>query len=138
MAYKTCCFLLILISLACKLSSLLTFFLDYCPHVCGSFLQLTIILSYQEDKVLHLLYSLLSLWDSHCVSYALSYNILVLHLICVSCFSLRLFPLPGFVLSDPSLLPATRQYNYSRGSKVYIKALRSQRDIDAEELLWNV
>ena len=47
-------------------------------------------------------------------------------------------PPPGFVLSDPSLLPSTRQYNKSRGSKVYIKVLRSQRDVDAEELLWNV
>lgn len=44
----------------------------------------------------------------------------------------------GFVLSDPSLLPSTREYNKMRGSKVYIKQLGSQRDVDAEELLWNV
>ena len=44
----------------------------------------------------------------------------------------------GFVLSDPSLLPSTREYNKMRGSKVYIKQLGSQRDVDAEVLLWNV
>lgn len=44
----------------------------------------------------------------------------------------------GFVLSDPSLLPPTRQYNAARGSKVYIKQLGSQRDVDAEELMWNI
>jgi amino-acid N-acetyltransferase len=44
----------------------------------------------------------------------------------------------GFVLSDPELLPSTRNYNKSRGSKVYTKKLGSQRDVDAEELLWNV
>ena len=44
----------------------------------------------------------------------------------------------GFVPSDPSLLPPTRAYNSSRGSKVYIKMLGSQRDVDAEELLWNI
>lgn len=44
----------------------------------------------------------------------------------------------GFVLSDPELLPPTRAYNASRGSKVYIKKMLSQRDVDAEELLWNV
>lgn len=44
----------------------------------------------------------------------------------------------GFRLSDPSLLPPTRKYDASRGSKVYIKQLGSQRDVDMEELLWNV
>lgn len=44
----------------------------------------------------------------------------------------------GFVLSDPSLLPPNREYNAARASKVYIKKLGSQRDVDAEELLWNV
>jgi hypothetical protein len=44
----------------------------------------------------------------------------------------------GFILSDPSLLPPTRLYNKERGSKVYIKTLGSQRDVDAEELLWNI
>ena len=44
----------------------------------------------------------------------------------------------GFILSDPSLLPDTRVYNSTRGSKVYIKQLGSQRDVDAEELLWNM
>lgn len=44
----------------------------------------------------------------------------------------------GFVLSEPSELPVTRAYNSTRGSKVYIKQLGSQRDVDAEELLWNM
>ena len=44
----------------------------------------------------------------------------------------------GFVPSDPELLPSTRSYNASRGSKVYIKKMNSQREIDAEELLWNI
>lgn len=44
----------------------------------------------------------------------------------------------GFVNSDPSLLPSNRFYNATRGSKVYIKRLGTQRDVDAEELLWNV
>ena len=44
----------------------------------------------------------------------------------------------GFVLSDPTLLPASRAYNATRGSKVYIKQLGSQRDVDAEELLWDL
>ena len=46
----------------------------------------------------------------------------------------------GFILSDPKLiLPLiSRKYNSTRGSKVYIKKLGSQRDIDKEELLWNM
>eukprot|EP00597_Dinobryon_sp_UTEXLB2267_P009551 CAMPEP_0170084782 /NCGR_PEP_ID=MMETSP0019_2-20121128/19868_1 /TAXON_ID=98059 /ORGANISM="Dinobryon sp., Strain UTEXLB2267" /LENGTH=599 /DNA_ID=CAMNT_0010300993 /DNA_START=34 /DNA_END=1833 /DNA_ORIENTATION=- len=44
----------------------------------------------------------------------------------------------GFNLVDPSSLPSTRDYNKSRGSKVYIKPLGTQRDVDAEELLWNI
>jgi N-acetylglutamate synthase-like GNAT family acetyltransferase len=44
----------------------------------------------------------------------------------------------GFVPSDPDQLPPSRSYNKTRGSKVYIKALGTQRDVDAEELLWNV
>jgi hypothetical protein len=64
--------------------------------------------------------------------------------------------------SDPSALPITRKYDSTRGSKVYIKVkilittkkilyhkililfifllqkLGSQRDIDVEELLWQI
>lgn len=43
----------------------------------------------------------------------------------------------GFQHSDPSLLPPTRYYNPARNSKVYIKHLQSQRDVDAEELMWH-
>jgi amino-acid N-acetyltransferase len=43
----------------------------------------------------------------------------------------------GFVVSDPSILPPTRNYNSSRGSKVYIKPLGTQRDVDVQEELWN-
>lgn len=44
----------------------------------------------------------------------------------------------GFQLADPSSLPATRNYNKERASKVYTKQLGSERDVTAEELLWNV
>eukprot|EP01041_Mallomonas_annulata_P009200 gene9200-19071_t len=44
----------------------------------------------------------------------------------------------GFESSDPSLLPASRDYDPKRGAKVYIKQLGSQRDVDAEEVLWDV
>lgn len=54
-------------------------------------------------------------------------------------FLLYIFPLlSGFHLVDPSLLPPNRYYNKSRGSKVYLKSLGTQRDVDAEELLWNI
>jgi hypothetical protein len=37
-------------------------------------------------------------------------------------------------------LPESRklEYNSSRNSKVYMKHLGGERDVDAEELLWNV
>jgi len=44
----------------------------------------------------------------------------------------------GYVAADPSQLPPSRQYDKARNSKVYIKKLGSSRDMDAEELLWNV
>lgn len=44
----------------------------------------------------------------------------------------------GFNMVDPSLLPASRTYDKSRKSKVYMKALNSLRDIDTEEQLWNL
>eukprot|EP01041_Mallomonas_annulata_P001080 gene1080-2110_t len=44
----------------------------------------------------------------------------------------------GYELSEPSLLPETRMYNSARGSKVYIKKLGTQRDVDVQEDLWNV
>lgn len=56
----------------------------------------------------------------------------------LSTHTMQWFEERGFALSEPSLLPASREYNVARGSKVYIKHLRSQREIDAEEFLWNV
>ncbi|KAJ1432259.1 Aspartate/glutamate/uridylate kinase [Ochromonadaceae sp. CCMP2298] len=44
----------------------------------------------------------------------------------------------GFRLSSPSLLPATRNYNAARASKVYIKDLGTTRDVEVEELLWDI
>lgn len=44
----------------------------------------------------------------------------------------------GYILAEPALLPPSRKYNATRGSKVYMKKLGSQRHLDAEELLWNV
>lgn len=44
----------------------------------------------------------------------------------------------GFVMAGEEKLPTTRMYDKSRGSKVYIKELRSLRDVDVEEDLWNV
>ena len=44
----------------------------------------------------------------------------------------------GFVECDPSMLPPARTYNKDRGSKVYMKKLHSQRDLDAQQLLWNI
>ena len=82
-----------------------------------------------------------SLSLSHSLTPFQSFNYPNSHLFSSSSLPISLplsLPPPGFVLSDPSLLPSTRQYNKSRGSKVYIKVLRSQRDVDAEELLWNV
>lgn len=60
------------------------------------------------------------------------------HVFVLSTRTMLWFEERGFVLSDPSLLPPTRAYNATRGSKVYIKQLGSQRDVDAEELLWNI
>jgi hypothetical protein len=44
----------------------------------------------------------------------------------------------GFKLSDPTVLPPNRAYNTKRGSKVYIKELGTQRDVEVEELLWDI
>ena len=56
----------------------------------------------------------------------------------LSTHTMQWFEERGFILSDPKLLPPSRFYNAARASKVYIKQLGSQRDVDAEELLWNV
>lgn len=56
----------------------------------------------------------------------------------LSTHTMQWFEERGFVSSDPSLLPPSRSYNVARASKVYIKHLGSDRDVDAEELLWNV
>jgi amino-acid N-acetyltransferase len=44
----------------------------------------------------------------------------------------------GFVVASPSDLPPSREYDVSRKSKVYMKELGTHRDIDSEELLWNI
>lgn len=44
----------------------------------------------------------------------------------------------GFCSADPSCLPPNRKYNAARNSKVYIKLLGSQRDLEAENLLWDI
>ena len=62
----------------------------------------------------------------------------ITELFVLSTRTMQWFEERGFVSSDPSLLPPTRQYNKARGSKVYIKVLGSQRDIDVEELMWNI
>jgi amino-acid N-acetyltransferase len=62
----------------------------------------------------------------------------VSRLFVLSTRTMQWFEERGFILSDPKILPITRKYNKDRGSKVYIKQLGSQRDVDAEELLWNV
>jgi len=60
------------------------------------------------------------------------------HLFVLSTRTMQWFEERGFVLSDPSQLPITKHYNKARGSKVYIKTLGTQRDVEAEELLWNI
>jgi amino-acid N-acetyltransferase len=44
----------------------------------------------------------------------------------------------GFSMVAPTLLPASRPYDKSRNSKVYMKKLHSMRDVDTEELMWNL
>jgi len=44
----------------------------------------------------------------------------------------------GFQAVPPDRLPPNRDYDTSRNSKVYIKKLDSERDVDAEEMLWDV
>jgi amino-acid N-acetyltransferase len=63
----------------------------------------------------------------------------VTHVFILSTRTMQWFEERGFEgPSDPSLLPASRNYDAKRGSKVYIKRLGSQRDIDQEEILWNI
>lgn len=44
----------------------------------------------------------------------------------------------GFIAVPPDTLPPNKQYDTERNSKVYLKMLHSERDVDAEEVLWNV
>lgn len=61
------------------------------------------------------------------------------HLFLLSTRTMQWFEERGFTLADPSVLTAlNRDYNKARGSKVYMKVLGSQRDVEAEELLWNI
>jgi amino-acid N-acetyltransferase len=45
----------------------------------------------------------------------------------------------GFDEADVTQLPPSRQatYNHKRASKIYIKKIESDRDLDASELWWN-
>jgi amino-acid N-acetyltransferase len=62
----------------------------------------------------------------------------VSHVFVLSTRTMQWFEERGFAPSDPDQLPPQRTYNKSRGSKVYIKPLGSQRDVDVDELMWNV
>jgi amino-acid N-acetyltransferase len=62
----------------------------------------------------------------------------ITQLFVLSTRTMQWFEERGFIASDPELLPPTRSYNATRGSKVYLKQLSTQRDVDAEELLWNM
>ena len=44
----------------------------------------------------------------------------------------------GYRSSDHSALPSTKEYDPSRGSRVYMKRLNTIRDLDSEELLWRI
>jgi len=46
----------------------------------------------------------------------------------------------GFEEVSVEALPEERQqsYNWQRKSKIYMKYLKTTRDLDAEELFWNV
>jgi amino-acid N-acetyltransferase len=46
----------------------------------------------------------------------------------------------GFEEAHVDVLPESRRsiYNWQRKSKIYLKKLQTQRDLDAEELFWNV
>ncbi|RYH17670.1 GNAT family N-acetyltransferase [archaeon] len=56
----------------------------------------------------------------------------------LSTHTMQWFEERGFRSADPSVLPPTRKYNHTRNSKVYIKKLGSQRDLEAENLLWDI
>jgi len=45
----------------------------------------------------------------------------------------------GFGVAKVEELPKERQemYNHRRASKIYLKKIESQRDLDASELWWN-
>ena len=44
----------------------------------------------------------------------------------------------GFEEVPPDRLPPNREYDTLRNSKVYLKKLGTQRDVDAEEMLWDL
>ena len=62
----------------------------------------------------------------------------VTHIFLLSTRTMQWFDERGFKISDPSVLPPTRAYNTKRASKVYIKVLGTQRDVEVEELLWGI
>lgn len=60
------------------------------------------------------------------------------HVFALSTRTMQWFEERGFAGAPPSSLPPTRYYDESRNSKVYVKRLGSQRELDAENLLWDV
>eukprot|EP01038_Epipyxis_sp_PR26KG_P004123 gene4123-5877_t len=60
------------------------------------------------------------------------------HVFVLSTRTMQWFEERGFVISNSSMIPSSRKINPNRGSKIYIKKLGSQRDVDVEELLWNI
>ena len=62
----------------------------------------------------------------------------ITHVFILSTRTMQWFEERGFQAADPSSLPPAREYNTSRASKVYMKTLGTQRDVDQEEVLWNI
>ena len=64
----------------------------------------------------------------------------VVELFALSTHTMQWFLERGFEQVGLSALPETRRaiYDHARGSKIYMKSLRSMRMIDAEELFWEV
>ena len=56
----------------------------------------------------------------------------------LSTHTMQWFEERGFVSADPSVLPASREYNSERASRVYVKKLLSHRDSDMQEIMWNI
>lgn len=44
----------------------------------------------------------------------------------------------GFEIATPADLPPERHFDPSRNSRIYMKRLRTERDVDEEEVLWDI